>query len=259
MFQDGVLVATVTELNYTSQGLRPVTSYSFFIEAFTSVGSTQSAAVVGRTLEGVPTGVAPPTLTPVSASSVSASWARPGVENGVVVRYELVLVVLGLEDSIQSESVVFAGLSFSATVSNLAPFTIYDFLVRACTNGGCGSSPPAQVQTLEAPPTFQPRPNVTALSATAALVEWAEPEEPNGMVIQYEVRRREEPFIGDGISVGNVSASTRLFMDTALQPFTVYEFSVSSYTGGGATQSLWESVTTGEAGQLTHQPTRSLF
>lgn len=109
---------------------------------------------------------------------------------------------------------------------------------------------PSQVQTLEAPPSFQPHPNVSAVTATTALLEWAEPEEPNGIVIRYEVRQREFPFTGAGESVGNVSSDMALsFLATGLQSFTLYEFSVTSFTVGGATQSLWTSVTTGEAGQ----------
>lgn len=239
VFQDGVLVANVTGLNYTSDGLQPNSQYSFFLEAFTSAGSTRSSPVTGRTLEGVPTGLAPPTLTPISSSSILASWTPPSEPNGVIVRYELLLEVDGI---------VFTGLSLSATVSNLRAFTMYSFFIRACTAGGCGDSSLAQVQTLEAPPTFQSPPSVSTLTAATVLVEWVGPEVPNGIVTQYEVRRRESPFTGDGESIRNVTSNTTSFTAADLQSFTAYEFSVTSYTGGGATQSPWTRVTTGESG-----------
>ena len=234
----------MTGLSYTSEGLQPDTSYSFFIEAFNSAGSTRSAEIMGRTLEGVPSGIAPPILTAVSASSVRAMWTTPTTPNGVITRYELVMVTFELNMTVISE------LSLSGVVSDLLPFTVYTFLIRACTVTGCGSSETVQVRTLEAPPTFQLRPNVSTLTAVSLFVEWEEPTEPNGVVIQYEVRQREIPFMGSGVFLANVSGDVFAFTVTDLRPFTVYEFSVVAYTAGGGTQSEWQNETTGEAGKI---------
>lgn len=245
MFQDNVLVATATGLSFTSVGLQPDTSYSFFIEAFNSAGATLSSISTGRTLEGVPSGVAPPMLTPISADSVMATWTTPAVPNGVITRYELVMMTFELNTT------VFNGLALMATIPELLPFTVYSFFVRACTVTGCGTSESTQVQTLEAPPTFQMRPNVSTLTATSLFVEWEEPEEPNGVVIQYEVRQRASPFQSNGIFLGNVSSTVLVFTATDLRPFTGYEFSVVAYTKGGGTQSEWSAGLTAEASKLT--------
>lgn len=244
VFQDNVLIVTVTGLSYTTVGLQPDTAYSFFIEAFNSAGTTRSAVTTGRTLEGVPSGVAPPMLTPTSASSVMATWTTPNTPNGVITRYELVMMTFDLNTT------VFSGLALSANVPGLLPFTVYNFFVRACTVTGCGASESAQVQTSEAPPTFQMRPNVSTLTATSLLVEWEEPEEPNGIVIQYEVRQRATPSQDNGIFLGNVSDTVLVFTASDLRPFTSYEFSVVAYTGGGGTQSEWSAGVTAEASKL---------
>ncbi len=160
------------------------------------------------------------------------------------------LVMLGPENVIMSEDIVFAGQGLTAVVQDLMPFTSYDFIVRACTaGGGCGSSEPSSVMTLEAPPTFQTRPNVSTLTAMSLLVEWEEPEEPNGIVVTYEIRRREAPFQGEGMFQVNVSGSQSAMVDDLL-PFTEYEFSVTSYTNGGGRTSEWTRGRTSEAGQL---------
>ncbi len=247
IFVDNTQVATVTGLNYTREGLSASTRYLFFIEAFNSAGSTRSDVAMETTLEGVPTGVDPPILNPVNSTAVSASWTTPTSPNGAIIRYELVQVLLGPELVIIEEFIVFSGLSFSATVSGLQPFTTYTFIIRACTSGGCGPSIPATIQTLEAPPAFQATPNVTVISSNSLLVEWVEPAQPNGVVTQYEVRQRVMPFNGNGISVTNTSGGVASTLVNGLQPFTGYEFSVTAYTNGGATASEWRRERTGEA------------
>lgn len=242
VFQDNVQIDSVAGTNYTSEGLLPDTDYTFFIEAFNSAGSTRSAVATGRTLEGVPSGIGPPLLTAAGTDTIVATWTPPATLNGNITRYELVLV---LEEG---ETIVFSGLALTAVVSDLSPFTSYGFLVRACTMGGCGSSPLSRVQTLEAPPTFQMQPNVSMLSGMSLLIEWEEPLEPNGVVMEYVVRLRGAPFTDNGVFLGNVTGTVRSFTASGLQPFTVYEFSIVSFTAGGGTQSEWSPGLTGEAG-----------
>ena len=249
IYRDAVLVASVTgqQLNHTSDGLRPNTQYTFFVEASNAAGSTRSDAVMGRTLDGIPSGVAPPLLTAVGADSIRVSWAVPSMPNGAVVRYELVRVVVG--NGVANETTLFGGLEFVATVTGLAPFTDYAFFIRACTSGGCGSSGVASIRTRQAPPTFQMQPSVTTLTATSLLVEWAEPEEPNGIVVQYEVRLLPAASSPAGEISNNISASARNHTVVDLRPFTAYEVSVVSYTGGGATQSQFTRGVTAESGE----------
>lgn len=248
VFQDGIQIANVSELSYASEGLQPNTDYAFFIEAVNSAAATRSGVVSARTLDGIPTGIASPLLVALTSDSVRATWAVPGAPNGVVTGYELVMLVRGPSGDI-SETTVFSGAALTATVPDLVPFTLYEFLVRACTAGGCGSSEFAQIQTLQAPPTFQPQPNVSTLSSASLLVEWVEPDEPNGVLVRYEVRQREEPFQDNGVFLTNLSASVRSFAVVNLQPFTVYEFSIVSYTVEGGTQSEWRDGFTAESGR----------
>ena len=246
VFIDNTLIATVTGLNYTRVGLSPTTQYQFFIEAFNSAGSTRSDPVTGTTLEGMPSGQGPPVLVATSAMEVSASWATPTTPNGAITRYELVQVTLGPELVVLSEEVVFSGMRRNTMVTGLLPFTDYFFIVGACTSGGCGSSPPATVRTLQAPPSFQPMPNVSTLSSNSLFLEWEVPSEPNGVISHYEVRQREVPFQGVGVVIANTSVDTDTLVVEGLMAFTEYQFSVQSFTGGGGTLSLWTSGITGE-------------
>ncbi len=250
VYRNGFVIATITEMSYNDTGLTPSTEYSYIIEAFNVVGATSSFAVQAQTLEGVPTGILQPFLEPSGSTAVLASWQEPAVPNGVIARYELVIVAVEGETT---ETTVFSGLAFSTTVSGLDPFTQYYFELRACTSGGCGSSEPTQVLSGEAPPTFQPAPNVTVVSATSLLVTWAPPPEPNGIITHYIVYQRNEPFQGEGFSVGNVSSEILLFVVRELRPFVTYEFRVVSFTVAGGTASEWTAGQTEQSGNCMGQ------
>lgn len=248
--RDGEEIATVTgDRKYTDDGLTPNTLYSYTIEAFNVIGSTLSQVTNVRTLEGNPTGFEVLRLQALTAFTVMASWSAPTTPNGIIQRFELVRVTFGPEQVIVDEMVVFNGASdvFSTVVSGLLPFTDYTFLIRACTSGGCGSSGPSSVQTLEAPPSFQPAPNVTIQSATSVHVSWSSPPIPNGIITLYELRQRNSPFTGNGTVL--ISTTALQFVVQGLNPFTMYEFSVVSFTGAGGTRSLWTLGTTDEMGE----------
>lgn len=75
-------------------------------------------------------------------------------------------------------------------------WTEYTFRVQACTERGCDLSPKAYVKTLEAAPEEQNQPNVLALgdldgAHTGVLVTWEQPLKPNGIIIRYELSRRQ--------------------------------------------------------------------
>lgn len=255
VYRDGSPIANTTETMYTDTGLTPDTVYSYVIEAFNAVGSTESDPVQTRTLEGIPMEVFPPSLEPSGSNAVLATWQEPAVPNGVVTRYELVIVAV---EGLPMELIVFSGLAFSTTVSDLSPFTEYTFVLRACTSGGCGPSEPTQVLTGEAPPTFQPAPNVSAVNATALSVSWAPPPSPNGVITHYVIYQRNEPFEGEGVAVGTVTGGVLTFVVGGLRPFTTYEFQVVSFTVAGETASEWSTGQTEQSGRWSCVPERHM-
>jgi len=74
---------------------------------------------------------------------------------------------------------LYEGLSLGSRVSDLTPYSRYEFVVSACTSAGCLNTSVSAV-TLPAPPDGQPPPNITARSATALDVSWQPPDRPNG-------------------------------------------------------------------------------
>lgn len=246
IYRNGSNIANTTDTSYNDTDLTPDTQYTYFIMSFNIIGSTSSAEVLARTLEGIPTGLDPPVYPVVNSTAVEVSWREPNVSHGTIIQYRLILVGVGGE---ATEEEVFRGLALSYIVTNLQPFTVYSFVVQACTSGGCGPSDPSQVETAEAPPTFQPAPTVTTLSATSLSVQWAAPDQPNGVIIRYAVFLRVAPFEGDGQQVAMVNSSVFSVEVGGLLPFTTYQFSVESHTVAGGTQSEWREGTTAQLGK----------
>ena len=245
LYQNGSNIANTTEPAYNDTDLTPNNYYGYYLESFNVIDSTVSSEVVFQTLEGIPTGIRAPTYIVLNSTSVNVMWAEPTVAHGTISHYVLLLAPQ-TEGSEYQE--VFRGSAFSHVVTNLRPFTTYSFIVQACTTGGCGSSPSSSVQTAQAPPASQPPPSVITLSDTELLLQWEEPEEPNGIILSYTVFQRELPFEGVGLQITAVENTARSLVVTELQPFTRYQFRVESHTEPGGTLSEWSEGRTGEAG-----------
>ena len=244
------IASGITGLEYVDTGLQPDTTYSYGVEALNVVGTAQSVSIPVTTLEGAPEGISQPALASTNQSTVVATWVEPNVTNGVVIEYRIVLVAVNGVPLVDFETaVVTSGETFAATVMGLSPFTTYSFVLMACTSQACGSSQPTDVLTAQAPPTFQPAPRVDVVSATALNVSWYPPPMPNGVVSHYEVWQRFPVLTGSASLVAAVpaNASTSVVVYD-LQPFSSYEFSVTSFTLGGSTRSNWTVGMTAEAG-----------
>ena len=242
LYRNGSSIANVTERSYNDTNLTPNAYYSYVLESYNVISSTTSTKAVLRTLEGVPTGLSAPMYDVFNSTAVRVSWEEPTVSHGTVSTYVLVMET----DSGNVE--VFEGDAFSYIVTDLRPYTVYSFFIQACTTGGCGSSNSSRVETAQAPPTFQPAPNVSALSDTELQVQWSPPTEPNGVLLEYRVYQRDTPFEGDGFLVASVDANTLLLVVDDLDPFTSYQYRVESHTEPGGTFSEWSQGRTQEAG-----------
>ena len=179
---DGTLVTAFTDYE-----LQPGEEYTYTIIARNAKGSVESPPSQARTYSTSPTGLAAPSLTPVSSTSIQATWDPPVNPNGQIVNYTLYrgndLAYSGSADQL---TYVVPGLSF---------FTQYTFRLQACTQRGCALSQPVTAQTMEAPPQQLGAPSLMALAGEsgahrAVLASWRPPVRPNGNVLYYQLQRR---------------------------------------------------------------------
>ena len=231
--RDGLTIFEGNALAFNDTNLLPNREYTYTVQAFTAVGgSEQSLPHSIRTPPDTPEDILPPTLTVLGAGSIQAEWVVPGQPNGEIQSYVLSL----------NGTVVFEGLSdFEFTVEGLAPFTVYTFRLDVCTTT-CGNSSLVTVRTGEATPTGQAPPTLLApFQNTTVLVTWQPPTEPNGIIVNYELRRR----IALEVTYVLVYSGLDLeFQDSGqdLQPAMIYNYIVTSANSIGNVTSDFNSI-----------------
>ncbi|EGD81509.1 laminin alpha 5 chain [Salpingoeca rosetta] len=181
LYRNGFVVFTGLNTTFTDEGLTPGTSYAYAVVAYNDAGGSTSPSTVAETPEDTPAGIAPPTLSALSSTSISATWTSPSVPNGIVISYALI-------DLDTSETVCTGDAALrSCVVSELSIYTLYTFQVQACTASGCGLSADASVRTNAAPPVGLALPSLSAVNATSVSVSWMPPTSPNGPVVAYQL------------------------------------------------------------------------
>ncbi|KAM6217822.1 usherin isoform 2-T2 [Rhynchocyon petersi] len=165
--------------NYTDEELLPFSTYSYAVIACTSEGCSTSKPTSFKTPEAAPEGVSPPALWTISATQINVSWSPPLNQNGKITKY--LLRCDGEE--------YHAGQNHSILVSNLQPYTQYNFSLVACTNGGCTASVSISAWTFEAPPQNMDAPRLQVTGSESIEITWKPPRNPNGQIRSYELRR----------------------------------------------------------------------
>ncbi|NXO10183.1 USH2A protein, partial [Oriolus oriolus] len=205
-------------LSYVDEDLLPYTVYSYAVVACTMGGCSTSGTAAIRTLEAAPALVDPPSLQATSATQISASWAPPQIQNGDITKY---ILKLGNEE-------YYPGKSLQMLVSNLQPYTQYDFALVACTAGGCTSSTSQSVMTMEAPPLNMEAPRLLVMGSESIEITWKLPDKPNGKITSYDLRR-------DGVLV--YSGLETRYLDFTLTPGMEYSYTVTANNSQGSVTS----------------------
>ena len=214
---------------YIDRNVQPSQVYSYTVRAFTSIGAgSYSEPSVIMTSEDTPSGLMPPNLTPLSSTSISATWQSPLMPNGNITEYRLIV----------NGTVVFTGLQFAFNVIGLNPFTTYEFQLMACTST-CGSSERTTTETLEAAPTGQNPPQLLATAYDMVTVNWEVPTNPNGIILSCTLERR---LVGDTNSTVIFTGLGFSLNDDSLMAATYYEYRVTCFNSIGSSTSDWEQA-----------------
>lgn len=108
--------------------------------------------------------------------------------------------------------------AFSHTVTDLRPWTQYEFSVRTSNPAGDTQSPWVPVTTRQAPPQGLAPPTVHHLSGKPSemLVSWSAPDQPNGLILSYRIQRNSVNFSF------SFDPTVLRYTDEGLQPFSTY-------------------------------------
>ena len=232
LFVEDVLQFSGTANTTVIDNLEPFTEYSFFVRACTQIGCSNSSVSTGQTLPDSPMGLAAPNLTVLSPSSIQANWDQPDMPNGVILRYELHRL-FGPE--LSQFEIEFSGLSLETTIAGLEPNTQYSFQLFVFNGGGFAASSIVGALTLEDIPDGIMAPDSDPINATAVLVSWSPPSQPNGDITLYMLYQN-GTLLTSGLQLS--------FTVTNLQPFTYYSYSISACTMRGCGSSNQSTVQT---------------
>lgn len=162
---NGTVVDSDIQRNLTVSGLVPFTLLEVRAQACTSAGCGSGAAVYVRTGEAAPRGIDPPRATQQSSRNVVLSLSEPSEPNGIITSYVILqrTACPQLDQPFLNQSQCMLGQVrevfrsrrrrsadgdvFTQTISNLRPYTNYQFLVRSENSAGFTSSPWSDIIT----------------------------------------------------------------------------------------------------------------
>ncbi|XP_075173476.1 receptor-type tyrosine-protein phosphatase delta isoform X40 [Anomaloglossus baeobatrachus] len=163
-------------------------SANYTCVAMSTLGVIEAIAQI--TVKALPRPPGTPVVTESTATSITLTWDSGNPEP---VTYYIIQHKPKNSEEQYKEIDGVATTRYS--VAGLSPYSEYEFRVVAVNNIGRGPpSEPVTTRTSEQAPSSAPR-NVQArmLSSTTILVQWEEPEEPNGQIQGYRVYYTMDP------------------------------------------------------------------
>ncbi|XP_037669666.1 protein sidekick-1 isoform X2 [Choloepus didactylus] len=235
----------------TVEGLEEWTEYELQVQAFNAVGAGPWSAVVrGRTRESVPS-AAPENVSAeaISSTQILLTWASVPEQdqNGLILGYRILFRAKDLDPEPRS-LVVRGNHSRSAVLGGLRKFVLYELQVLAFTRIGNGvpSSPLVLERTKDDAPGPPVRLVFPEVRLTSVRVVWQPPEEPNGIILGYQIAYRLASSSPNTFTAVEVGATVRQFTATDLVPESAYVFRLSAKTRQGWGEPLEATVLTTE-------------
>ncbi|XP_071072833.1 receptor-type tyrosine-protein phosphatase delta isoform X10 [Dasypus novemcinctus] len=231
----------VLELNDVRQ------SANYTCVAMSTLGVIEAIAQI--TVKALPKPPGTPVVTESTATSITLTWDSGNPEP---VSYYIIQHKPKNTEEPYKEIDGVATTRYS--VAGLSPYSDYEFRVVAVNNIGRGPpSEPVLTQTSEQAPSSAPR-DVQArmLSSTTILVQWKEPEEPNGQIQGYRVYYTMDPTQHVNNWMKHNVADSQITTIGNLVPQKTYSVKVLAFTsiGDGPLSSDIQVITqTGVPGQ----------
>ncbi|XP_066412241.1 receptor-type tyrosine-protein phosphatase F isoform X12 [Molothrus aeneus] len=212
----------VLELNNIMQ------SANYTCVAISSLGMIEATAQI--TVKALPKPPTEPLVTETTATSVTLTWDSGNSDpiSYYVIQYK----PKSLEGQFQEVDGV-ATTRYS--IGGLSPFSEYEFRVIAVNNIGRG--PPSELveaRTGEQAPSSPPlKVQARMLSASTMLVQWEQPEEPNGQIRGYRVYYTTDPHLPLSVWQKHNTDDSHLTTVGSLITGTTYSIRVLAFTSVG--------------------------
>ncbi|XP_030067895.1 protein sidekick-1 [Microcaecilia unicolor] len=238
------------ERDYTIEDLEEWVEYELQIQAFNAIGpGPWSELVKGRTRESVPS-AAPQNVTAeaMSSTQILLAWSSipESEQNGLILGYKIFYREKDLNVE-PSSHIVRRNQTLSFLLKGLRKYVLYEIQLLAFTRIGDGvpSSPVFQrtKDDVSGPPLRMVFPEVRL---TSVRIVWQPPEEPNGIILGYQIAYRVAAGAPKKFTTVEVGSTVRQFTATDLTPETAYIFQTSAKTRQGWGEPLEATVITTE-------------
>ncbi|BET03182.1 phosphatase [Nesidiocoris tenuis] len=203
--------------------------------ASTALGIIETMTQVKvQSLPSVPTNIQ---FSDVTATTVRLSWSYPSDDSMYfVIQYKP-------KYANQAYSEISGIITMYYTIRSLSPYTEYEFYVIAVNNLGRGPPSAAIVvptgETADSPlegakPGTAPRNvQVRPLSSSTMVIQWDEPETPNGQITGYKVYYTMNPQLPMNSWESRMVDNNQLTTISELTPHTIYTIRVQAFTSVG--------------------------
>nr|CAD7398702.1 unnamed protein product [Timema poppensis] len=166
----------------------------------------------------------------ITATTVRLTWTYTGSES---LQYYVIQYKPKYANHAYTE--ISGIITMYYTIRNLSPYSEYEIFVIAVNNIGRGPpSSPAVVTTGETEPGTAPRNvQVRPLSSSTMVIQWDEPETPNGQVTGYKVYYTTNPSLPMASWESQMVDNNQLTTISELTPHTIYTIKVQAFTSVG--------------------------
>uniref|UniRef100_A0A8B9F0B2 Receptor-type tyrosine-protein phosphatase F n=1 Tax=Amazona collaria TaxID=241587 RepID=A0A8B9F0B2_9PSIT len=205
-----------------------VQSANYTCVAISSLGMIEATAQIS--VKALPKPPTEPLVTETTATSVTLTWDSGNSDpiSYYVIQYK--------PKSLESQFQEVDGVATTRySIGGLSPFSEYEFRVIAVNNIGRG--PPSELveaRTGEQAPSSPPlKVQARMLSASTMLVQWEQPEEPNGQIRGYRVYYTTDPHLPLSMWQKHNTDDSHLTTVGSLITGTTYSIRVLAFTSVG--------------------------
>ncbi|XP_017269865.1 receptor-type tyrosine-protein phosphatase delta isoform X23 [Kryptolebias marmoratus] len=203
-------------------------SANYTCVAMSTLGVIEAVAQI--TVKALPKAPGIPIVTERTATSITLTWDSGNPEP---VSYYIIQHKSKYSEDLYKEIDGVATTRYS--VGGLSPYSDYEFRVVAVNNIGRG--PPSEsieAKTAEQAPSTAPRQvRGHMMSATTAVIQWDEPEEPNGQIMGYRVYYTMDPTQHVNLWEKQIVRGSNFVTIQGLIPNKTYYIKVLAYTSVG--------------------------
>jgi chitodextrinase len=226
ILQDGVLIPGITDTIYQANGLVPLTSYDFSIQAYDLDGNSSAfsnSLIVDREPPSAPQNLFPSNINPISGSTLDLNWSA-STDDVQVSEYEI------FQDGVSIATIPASSLTFQVT--GLSGNTSYEFYVRATDTAGNVGAPSDSFYVDRQPPSVPGNFMVSETPFDMLAFSWTASQDDLG-IDEYQIEELGDLLDSQSYSLPGGASSVEIPITgfIASSEFRIRAVDVSGYVG----------------------------